>query len=39
MMVIDLDYHVIDVNRALLEMVGLRKKMWWANTVMKCRTT
>jgi PAS domain S-box-containing protein len=26
MMVIDLDYHIIDVNRALLEMVGLRKQ-------------
>jgi two-component system, NtrC family, sensor kinase len=26
MMVIDLDYYVIDVNRALLEMVGLRKQ-------------
>lgn len=26
MMVIDPDYHIIDVNRALLEMVGLEKK-------------
>lgn len=26
MMVIDLDYHIIDVNRALLEMVGLKKQ-------------
>jgi two-component system NtrC family sensor kinase len=26
MMVIDLDYHIIDVNRASLEMVGLKKQ-------------
>ncbi len=30
-MVIDRDYRIVEVNRALLDMVGAEREEWWAS--------